>query len=179
MPLQEVLRLTPNGGRISLQLNYAASPMASPQGPAQPAASLVAASLQGIMKAAAAELGSNSISTFIRDATSPAGNRRRERQQQQPEPDVHGTLCYSGQQSAPRLLLSEERSSSMHDAGAACSKPGQLVITGGLGALGSLVTVWLAKLLGPGTCLHVLGRSGRAADAHGSSCLPQAGQVRQ
>lgn len=53
------------------------------------------------------------------------------------------------------------------------SMPGSVLVTGGLGALGSLVAAWLATLASsphaPG--LTLLGRSGRAADAQAAQIL--------
>ena len=172
-----MVEATPKEGQLSLICNV------SPQGLGRlhrPAACLVTACLQGIMKAAASELGSlKHISTVLHDSATPAAAPASIASLKEGSiADVHGSLGSRGLLSSPHLLPSEQCSSAgMAQAGIG-GQNGELVISGGLGALGLLVSAWLAQQLQGSTSLHLLGRTGRPASAHAGSAIHAAAQVK-
>ena len=173
--LQGVIASTPRGGSVSLFSDSAACQLSGPHRLHCTTASLVTASLHGVLKAAAAELGPlKRISTFLRDTSVPATSSHGRQVHPQQHADVHGSLNSGGLLSCPHLLMHGGCSSTASHT--AHIGDGQMLISGGLGALGLLVSVWLAQMRRT-TCLHLLGRTGRHSDGSRNVIFAQATQV--
>lgn len=171
--MQAAVAAAPNGAHISLA---SASDLAASGGltpTAHPGAALQTACLQGIMKAAASELGTLKVlSTHLAD---PTHQRLHLATQQQPQQgDVHGLQQSAGLLSQPHLLCYEATQSvdQQMESGYA---PGDWTMSGGSGALGSLVAVFLANRLPHESGIHLLSRAGRTCN---STLIQQVGHVR-
>ena len=92
-----------------------------------------------------------------------------------PHQDVHGPCMDSNIWHSPRLLPIQARQSPHHESLSTCTAA-QIIITGGLGALGSLVGAWLLAAMPAqtGACITLLGRSGRPSQPDISQTLRRA-----
>ena len=92
-----------------------------------------------------------------------------------PREDIHGPCMHSNTWHWPRLLPIQAQQSSHHKSLGTCTAA-QIIVTGGLGALGSLVGAWLLAAMPAhtGTCITLLGRSGRPSQPDISQTLVQA-----
>ena len=92
-----------------------------------------------------------------------------------PHQDVHGPCMESSTWHSPRLLPVQAQQSLHHVSLSTCTAA-QIIITGGLGALGSLVGAWLLAAMPAliGTCITLLGRSGRPSQPDISQILVRA-----
>ena len=176
--LQGLVSLTPSGGRISLVCDAPALAPSAPGRPLHAGASLVAGCWAGIMKAVSAELGAlKRVATIFKQSSRPLIRPDTTSNRGEATLDVHGTLESCGVTMAPRLLPLRP----CKLGGLPCkpsSTMGQLLITGGMGALGSLVASWLAYAMCRPACLHLLGRSGRPSGPSGMAMLCGPAQVR-
>ena len=92
-----------------------------------------------------------------------------------PHQDVHGPCIDSKTWHSPRLLPLRAQQSRQHESLSTWTAA-QIIVTGGLGALGSLVGAWLlaAAPAQTGICITLLGRSGRPSQPDISQTLVQA-----
>lgn len=86
-----------------------------------------------------------------------------------PGTDMYGTISTAGALVQPRLLAQEPAQPSRAWPRPAEHLHGVTLVTGGLGSLGMLCSLWIAGQSGAGAALALLGRSGRAG---GESPLP-------
>ena len=137
---------------------------------------LVAASAFALAKVAAAEHtgpGAPSFSSYGMSSHACASSQPG----MVPHQDVHGPCMDSNIWHSPRLLPIQAQQSSHQDSVRVYTAT-QIIITGGLGALGSLVGAWLLAAMpaSTGTCVTLLGRSGRPSQRDTSQTLVRAQQ---
>ena len=135
---------------------------------------LLSAPAVALVKVAAAEITGPGVARFSSYGLSPHACASSQTGTV-PHQDVHGPCVDSNTWHSPRLLPIQAQQSPHHDSLSTCTAA-QIIITGGLGALGSLVGTWLLAAMPAqtGTCITLLGRSGRPSQPDISQTLVRA-----
>lgn len=171
--IQTLMQLPGTASRGQLRLHsHGAHPAArSPHGAtAEPPSSAAALSMQSFMRVASAEYPATQWSSVDLQQTQQTEPESSTKWRQKLVDNMGGTDVYcriagAGVWTAPRLLVRTPPSVRPKDLAASAELAhhlaGSVVITGGMGALGTLMATWLAPLGAPK--LWLLGRSGRTS----------------